>query len=75
MARPPGSKNKPKFDDLEKMELNAQNFLKIQEIRADYLSRIDALKVEIAKVDKAMVRFADWMDSESKRIRQQAKGG
>jgi len=73
MARPKGSRNKPKFEDLEKLQLTADNFLKIQSVRADYISRIDSLKAEVAKVDKAMLRFADWMEHEAKRLRQQAK--
>ena len=73
MGRPKGSLNKIKYEDLEKLPLTADNFLKIQSVRADYVSRIESLKSEVAKVDKAMLRFADWMEQEAKRLRHQAK--
>ena len=73
MPRPKGSKNKPKVEALEELAVNAENFVKLQSIRAGYQTKIDELKSEIGKVDKVLVRFADWMESEAKRIRQQAK--
>jgi hypothetical protein len=73
MGRPKGAKNKPKFEELEKLPLTSDNFLKLQSIRADFMNRIEELKSEVAKVDKAMLRFADWMEQEAKRLRQQAK--
>ncbi|MCL4177296.1 MAG: hypothetical protein KJ072_06075 [Verrucomicrobia bacterium] len=73
MPRPKGSKNKPKSEDLDALPVNAENFVKLQSVRAGYQSRIDELKAEITKVDKAMLRFAEWMEQEAKRIRQQAK--
>lgn len=74
MARPKGSKNRIRIESFEELPITPENFLKLQAIRADYLSRIDGLKAEIAKLDKSMLRFADWMEGEAKRLRQQAKG-
>lgn len=74
MPRPKGSKNRPKLGDIDRLEINHENFLKLQGFRSDLLQRIEALKAEVAKVDKAMLRFADWMEAEAQRLRKQAKG-
>jgi hypothetical protein len=72
-ARPNGSNNRPKVEVLEELLVNAGNFVKLQCIRARYQTKIGELNSEIAKVDRVLIKFADWMESEAKRIRQKAK--